>query len=258
MPVYDPHRQCLVVRVVFDGSAFAGKTTTLTRISELFPVEKRSELYTPGALKGRTMFFDWLEVEAGRVGQLPLMCQLLTVPGQGQRSYRRKPLLQLADAVVFVADSRRELLPEARKTFTQLKAQLRNRYPEQVPVLVQANKQDVPDAFTTDELRRLLRLGDRYPIFATNAESGAGLRETLVAAIRTSVLLVREMIKEHGLEALMGDSGTGDQLFESLLALEEDEGREYIPEPSQEDLASSTPDDELGQDASATVDSSGE
>ena len=63
-----------------------------------------ARLYTPAELKGRTMFFDWLEVDGPPQGQAEIKFQLITVPGQVQRNYRRRPLVEMADVVVFVCD----------------------------------------------------------------------------------------------------------------------------------------------------------
>ena len=90
MPTFDPLLRRLIARVVYDGPAFSGKTTNVKRICDAYPIQKRSEMYTPGSLKGRTMFFDWLEIDLGKVGNLPVCCQILSVPGQRARSYRRR------------------------------------------------------------------------------------------------------------------------------------------------------------------------
>jgi hypothetical protein len=70
MPNFDAIRRRLVTRLVYDGPAFAGKTTNVHAICRAFPVQRRTEVYTPGALRGRTMFFDWLELELGKVGNV--------------------------------------------------------------------------------------------------------------------------------------------------------------------------------------------
>ena len=89
MAIFDPILRSLIARVVYDGPAFSGKTTNVKRICDAFPVQQRSEVYTPGSLKGRTMFFDWLEITLGKLGSIPFRCQILSVPGQRARSYRR-------------------------------------------------------------------------------------------------------------------------------------------------------------------------
>jgi hypothetical protein len=83
MASFDAARGCYVVRVVYDGPGLAGKTTNLAKICEIVPATRRSEMVTPAALKGRTMFFDWLEVDGVR--NKTLTCQSLkpaTSPAQ--------------------------------------------------------------------------------------------------------------------------------------------------------------------------------
>ena len=121
MASYDPIRGCYVVRVVYDGPGYAGKTTNLERVCDLVPVSRRSEMYTPASLKGRTMFFDWLEIDGPTQGGQSLKFQLITVPGQIERNYRRKPLIEMADVVVFVCDSSPANVPDTIRTFARLR-----------------------------------------------------------------------------------------------------------------------------------------
>jgi signal recognition particle receptor subunit beta len=222
MPVFDPIRRCLIVRVVYDGPAFGGKTTNLRQLMSIFPVERRTEMYTPGSLKGRTMFFDWLELEAGKVGGHQVRCQLLTVPGQGERSYRRRPLLESADGVVFVADTTPDAVAATKKSFSQLRAQLRKRLPLRVPVLVQANKQDASDSMRPPELVRLLRLDEAISVVGATAAQGDGVRETVVAALRAVIRDVQSRISADGIGSFVGQPESADDLFDTLLALEDE------------------------------------
>lgn len=233
MPVFDPIRRCLVARVVYDGPAFGGKTTNIQQINSFFPVDRRTELFTPGSLKGRTMFFDWLEIQAGKVGAYLLRIQLLTVPGQGERSYRRRPLLESADGVVFVCDSSFAQLAVTKKSFSQLRASLRKRMPRKIPVLVQANKQDKDDALPPEELGLALRLGAGTQVMAASASKSEGVKETLVAAIRAVAVEVQQQIADGKLHAIIGQSQSADELFDVMLALEDEE--EHVPMETDEE-----------------------
>lgn len=210
-----------MVRIVYDGPAFAGKTTNLKRLCELFPVERRSELYTPGALKGRTMFFDWMEIDGGRKGKHAYRFQLLTVPGQAARSYRRRPLLRMADAVVFVCDAQPSQLAETRKSFSQLKARLRDRRPEEIPLVIQVNKQDAEGAHTPQQMARLLRLDGSIPIVSASAAQGVGVRETILTIVREAVKKVNKQLVEHDIDAFGDAPGSPDDLFMQMLELED-------------------------------------
>jgi signal recognition particle receptor subunit beta len=237
MPVFDPIRRCLVARVVYDGPAFGGKTTNLQQINAFFPVERRSELFTPAALKGRTMFFDWLEIQAGKVGAYPLRIQLLTVPGQGERSYRRRPLLESADGVVFVCDSSFVHLPIAKKSYSQLRAALRKRLPRVIPVLIQANKQDKEDALPPEELGLALRVPSGVQVFGAKAAAGEGVKDMLVAAIRAVAVEVQQQIAEGKIHQIMGQSQTADELFEVMLALEDEDEHELMESDEEYDAS---------------------
>ena len=84
--------------------------------------------------------------------------QLYTVPGQVQYNATRRVVLAGADAVVFVADSRRGALKENQAAFENMKVNLlANRLvPEKVPLVIQYNKQDLPDLLPVAELDRAL------------------------------------------------------------------------------------------------------
>jgi signal recognition particle receptor subunit beta len=234
--VFDPSLRRLVARVVYDGPAFSGKTTNVARICELLPVSKRTEVYTPGALKGRTMFFDWLEVDVGTVGALPVTCQVLSVPGQRARSYRRRPLIRSADAVVYVADSRESVADETRRVHALMRRYLRER-DASVPYLVQANKRDAGDAMAIASLRATLRLPAHVPMLPAVASSGEGVRETFNAAVKAAIRFAHLQVSEHGLGRISGSAENADQLLDALLSLE-DQLDDGAPEemPSEDDL----------------------
>lgn len=237
MPTFDPISRCLTARIVYDGPAFAGKTTNITRICELLPVQKRTEVYTPGSLKGRTMFFDWLEVDLGRLNQLPFRCQILSVPGQRARSYRRRPLIQSADAIVFVGDSRPEELDETRRCFALMRRYLRERG-EPVPVVVQVNKQDAPGALSREDLGPLLRLGSDVPTFPAVATSGEGVRETFNAAVRAAARYAQHRVAELGIRGVSGATQDADGLLDALLVLEDQiDDVTAEEEPTEEELS---------------------
>jgi len=221
MPSFDLERGCIVVKIVYDGPALAGKTTNLQKICSMFPIERRSELFTPGSLKGRTMFFDWLEIDGGKKGRHAYRFQLLTVPGQTQRSYRRRPLLQLADAVVFVCSSAPESIPDTKRSFATLRRHLKAREAARIPLIVQANKQDAGDALTLEEIAEVLKLDPSVSVLPATASEGVGVKETLLAIVRAAVRRVQEQHARGELEAFTEDAGTADDLFMAMLELED-------------------------------------
>ena len=58
MAVYDQTVERIVVHVVYDGPAFAGKTTNLERLCGFFTEHRRSKLFSTGNAKSRTVYLD--------------------------------------------------------------------------------------------------------------------------------------------------------------------------------------------------------
>src|SRR5690349_12855697 len=106
MPTIDESHGWLVVRIVYDGPALSGKTTSLRALAQGLA----SKVESPEERDGRTLYFDWVEYVGGLYEGRQIRCQVLSVPGQRELSHRRKLLVESADAVVCVLDTRREEL----------------------------------------------------------------------------------------------------------------------------------------------------
>ncbi|HEX3853515.1 MAG TPA: ADP-ribosylation factor-like protein, partial [Polyangiaceae bacterium] len=140
-----------------------------------------------------------------------------TVPGQVQRAYRRKPLIEMADVVAFVCDSSPAQIPDTMRTFSRLRALMKRRT-EKLPLVVQANKQDVEGALSADKLRKRLKLDVTVPVISATAVSGVGVKETLMTAIRAGVLAMRESSVITPLAAAFANA---DALFDHVLEFED-------------------------------------
>ncbi|HEX5099624.1 MAG TPA: ADP-ribosylation factor-like protein [Polyangiaceae bacterium] len=216
MAAFDAARGCYVVRVVYDGPGMAGKTTNLQKICEIVPATRRSEMVTPAELKGRTMFFDWLEVDGPRKAPAPFKLQLISVPGQIERNYRRRPLVMKADVVVFVCDSAPDKIPETMRAFARLRASIKQRKVP-VPLVVQVNKQDVEGALDPDRMRRRLKLDAAVPALPACASQNQGVKETLATATRHAL----RVLGSRDLEPLIAELANPDALFDHVLTFED-------------------------------------
>jgi len=216
MASFDAERGCYVVRVVYDGPGMAGKTTNLQKICEIVPATRRSEMVTPAQLKGRTMFFDWLEVDGPRRSPAPLKLQLISVPGQIERNYRRRPLVEMADVVVFVCDSAPDKIPETMRALARLRASVKQRRVP-IPIVVQVNKQDVKGAFDPERMRRRLKLDAAIPTLPASASLNQGVKETLATATRCAL----RVLGSRDLEPLVAELANADALFDHVLSFED-------------------------------------
>lgn len=215
MAFIDDSAQTIVVRVVYDGPAMAGKTTNIRELYEVFRGRRGSEIVTPSQMGDRTIFMDWLHVETGLVSGRQLACHFISVPGQRILERRRKLLLGLADSIVFVCSAERNALEETRQSFAVLRDRLLEREDE-IPIVVQHNKQDHPDALSEQVLREALELGPEVRVIGARAHQGMGVRETAGLAVRAAAERVRAIVGGRGFGALNDSAANAHELAEQM------------------------------------------
>src|SRR6185503_14736992 len=162
-----------------------------------------NRLISLNTAQDRTLFFDLLPFSLGAVSGYDFKIQLYTVPGQVQYNATRRVVLAGADAVVFVADSRRPAAKENQAAFENMKVNLlANRLvPEKVPLVVQYNKQDLEPLVPREELDRTLNFWGRKA-FPAVAARGEGVIETFAAVVQEmlAAIAVKYNLKEKGLD----------------------------------------------------------
>ncbi len=186
--------QELHLKIVYYGPALAGKTTNLQYIHARTNPSKRGQLVSIKTQEDRTLFFDFMQLELGRINGLKPRFSLYTVPGQVHYEATRRLVLQGADGVVFVADSQRHRLADNLVSLAGLQGNLRERgydLRRHFPLVLQCNKQDLPTAL--DPLVLKASFGrNGIPCFASVALEGAGVVDTLKAIISQVVLQLHE------------------------------------------------------------------
>ncbi|MCY1064710.1 ADP-ribosylation factor-like protein [Nannocystis sp. RBIL2] len=219
MAVFEPDRARIVLRIVYDGPGRAGKTTNVEQLARIFGTRPGDELQVHPAATGRTIFFDWFSFDGGVLDGQQLQVQVVTVPGHKSLEPRRAHILRGADVVVLVCDSAVSGQDSAREMLDSLREHL-GKSAVHVPLLVQANKQDLPNAMLPHELGAALRLGPDVPVIGAQASAGIGVRETAVGAIRAAVRQMKQSTAREGLDALAGQAGTAEQLRAALQTIE--------------------------------------
>ncbi len=172
----------LFVKIVYYGPGLSGKTSNLESIHRLTDPAQRQPMVSLKTSGDRTLFFDLLPFELGRLYGLDLRLKLYTVPGQIQYDLTRKQVLAGADGVVFVADSQASQREANNWMLRFLKNNLQDNGidPETVPLVFQWNKRDLTHLLPVEELERELNWR-HAPAFEAVAPSGAGVLETLGA-----------------------------------------------------------------------------
>lgn len=190
-------------KVVYYGPAQSGKTTSLEQIHRITDPAGANRLISLNTAQDRTLFFDLLPFSLGAVAGYDFKIQLYTVPGQVQYNATRRVVLAGADAVVFVADSRRSALKENQAAFENMKVNLlANRLvPEKVPLVIQYNKQDLPDLLPLADLNKALNPWNRSA-FLTVAADGKGVMEAFTAVVQEmlATIAIKYNLREKGLD----------------------------------------------------------
>jgi signal recognition particle receptor subunit beta len=220
MAFYDPARDAVTLRIVYDGLGTAGKTTNIQQLHALFTLARAGDVIVPEERRGRTLYFDWLELETGFLDDLRLRCQVLTVPGQFAYVQRRWQLLKTPDAIVQVCDSSPEGLPRTRYALRFLHAMLDAGHCAGVPIIYQANKQDLPGALPPEELAVALGLPPSARVIGAAAPEGLGIRETFIFALQAARERAREALLTRGLDALERRSESAADVFQQMLSVE--------------------------------------
>jgi mutual gliding-motility protein MglA len=180
MRINGPARE-IVLKVVYYGPGMAGKTTNLTVVHDRVPSQAAGDMVMVDTHSERTLRFDLLAVDAAPVRGHKVRFEFYTVPGQSYYAATRRAVLAGADGVVFVADSRREALDENIEAMNEMLNNLRHHgLPEDLPVVVQYNKQDLPTALKREQLEPLMNVRG-WPSQAGIAIDGQGVMETMQA-----------------------------------------------------------------------------
>jgi GTPase SAR1 family protein len=170
-----------IAEIVYCGPGLCGKTTTLEQLESQVAGLRLVREDTDGE---RTVFFDLLPVTRRLPNGWTLQFNVKTVPGQVQYASARQQNLRDPDAVVFVADSHYARDQANLVALDELCTTLeRNgRSIEEVPVVLQYNKQDLPHILSWDAMQEMLNSAD-WPAFASIAHQRKGILPPLEAAM---------------------------------------------------------------------------
>ena len=191
------------IKIVYYGPGMSGKTTNLEMVHQEAPDANCGELTTISTDGDRTLYFDYMPLSLGTVAGMKTLFQLYTVPGQVYYNSTRKLVLQGVDGVIFVADSSASMLDKNLDSLRNLEENLNGygRSLAEVPMVIQWNKRDLPDASPVEELEKLLN-PDKVPTSEAIANTGEGVFPTLKA-------LAAIVIKNVMSEAQGSSSSTG-------------------------------------------------
>lgn len=166
-------------KIVYYGPSLSGKTTNIQWVYQTLAQDQRSKLVALNTEIERTLFFDFLPLEVGEIRGFQTRFHLYTVPGQVIYDASRKLILKGLDGVIFVADSQADRLEENIASMKNLEKNLEQQgYSiREIPLIIQYNKRDLPNALPIRELRQHLNLYNAQEIEASAFE-GQGVLES--------------------------------------------------------------------------------
>src|SRR5690606_7020131 len=187
------------------GPALSGKTTNLQALHGASDATTRGRLMTLETKDDRTLFFDLLPLTFRGQGDVAVRFKVFTVPGQVIHASTRRLVVQGADGLVFVADSQVSETQHNSESFLDLRKNLKTNGIEldQLPLVIQFNKRDLPDVRGEDELGELAARG-KEPVYLAVAMSGQGVVESFMGLLTMTCLRLEA---EHQLASKFGLDG---------------------------------------------------
>jgi small GTP-binding protein len=187
-------------KIVYYGPGRGGKTTNLEYIYNKFNKRIKTEMVTIKTHGDRTLFFDFLPFDVGKIKGYSVKIQLYTVPGQVKYDATRRLVLRGVDGIVFVADSmavRREKNILSLRNLQKNLATFRKSI-FRVPIVLQYNKRDLAEQgiplLSLETLEKDLNSKLKAPYFEASALLGSNVVATLKRIVwMTMSSLLREL-----------------------------------------------------------------
>lgn len=186
-------------KIVYYGPGRGGKTTNLEYIYSKFRQRVKSDMVSIKTHGDRTLFFDFLPFDVGKVMGYDVKIQLYTVPGQVKYNATRKLVLKGVDGVVFVADSQVDQREKNVQSLKNLQENLtlykKNIF--KIPLVIQYNKRDLTDTplLSLETMEHDLNRQLKVPAFEGSALTGLNVVETLKKIISLTMNSLRNVMK---------------------------------------------------------------
>lgn len=188
------------VKVVYYGPGRGGKTSNLEYINRKFSKQIQSDMVSLKTHGDRTLFFDFLPFDMGKIKGYELKIQLYTVPGQVKYNATRKLVLKGVDGLVFVADAQEAMREKNIRSLNQLHENLKE-YKEsifKIPLVMQYNKIDLRNQgipiLPTSVLEKDLNSKLKVPSYEASALTGYNVPQTLKKIISSTVVSVQKKL----------------------------------------------------------------
>ncbi len=200
MAFVNPKKKEVQVKIVYYGPGRGGKTTNLEYIYKKFRQRIKTEMVTIKTHGDRTLLFDFLPFDIGKVNGYDIKIQLYTVPGQVKYNATRRLVLRGVDGIVFVADAMEVRREKNILSLKNLQENLAN-YKKSIfktPVVLQYNKMDLAEQgiplLALETLNQDLNDKLKTPSYEASALVGSNVVATLKKIISMTISsIIREL-----------------------------------------------------------------
>ncbi|MBU0485660.1 MAG: gliding motility protein [Proteobacteria bacterium] len=198
MALIDLSKKEVHCKIVFYGPGRCGKTTNLLYIHKAMDEKDRGKMLTIDTKGDRTLFFDLLPLNLGKISGFDIRIQLYTVPGQVMYEATRQLVLKGVDGLVFVADPLKVRQERNIESLEDLRRNLakHNLDMDKMPLVLQYNKRDLCDTpvptLTVEELEHDLNSTLKTASYEAIATTGVGVFDTLKEISKRTVRYVAE------------------------------------------------------------------
>jgi signal recognition particle receptor subunit beta len=188
----------ITAKIVYYGPGLCGKTTNLQFVYDSLPSNNKSKMLSLATKTDRTLFFDFLPLDLGKIRGMRTKLQLYTVPGQVYYNSTRQLVLKGADGVVFVADSQDFAIDANLESLQNLEDNLKRSGVRihEVPLVLQYNKRDLSNALPPVQIDKALNKW-HVPTFESVATTGLGVEQTLKGITQ---IVLEHLVRKYGLE----------------------------------------------------------
>ena len=194
-------RNEVMAKVVYYGPGRCGKTTNLEYIHQNFGDRIKTKMISIKTHGDRTLFFDFMPFDLGKIMGFDVKVQLYTVPGQVKYDATRKIVLKGVDGVVFIADSmvnrERSNLVSLKNLQENLKLHSKNIF--NIPLALQYNKRDLSEQgvplIPVERMESTLNSKLKVPSFEASARDGTNVGNTLKKIMALTMKSLKDQLQ---------------------------------------------------------------
>jgi hypothetical protein len=124
------------VKIVYCSGSKGAGLTALNTLKKILPSAHTGNVVSLSTESGQTLFFDFLPVTLGKVGNYNVQLKLYTAPEASYYDASRKLVVDGADGIIFIVDAVQKRLEQNKKMLSSIKEYITG-LSENIPIVFQ-------------------------------------------------------------------------------------------------------------------------